>query len=68
MHQPDHSERYGNRDPGAHQRTVSGSELDVLGAVEINAGIAVVGTGGQRKPGVKTHKRQTGRHGGTDYP
>jgi hypothetical protein len=68
MDQPDHAERNGNRDPGPHQRTVTGREFDVLGAVEINAGVAVVGTSGQRKPGVKTHNRQTGRHGGTDYP
>jgi hypothetical protein len=27
-----------------------------------------VGAGGQRKPGVETHNRQTGRHGATDYP
>jgi hypothetical protein len=68
MDQPDHSERNGNRDAGPYQRTVSGREFDVLGAVEINAGVTVVGTGGQRKPGVKTDNRQTGRHGGTDYP
>ena len=47
---------------------MAGRKLDVFGAVEVYAGITVVGPGGQRKPGVETNNRQTGRHGGTDYP
>jgi len=47
---------------------VSGRQLDIFCAVEIHAGITVVGPGGQRKPGVETNNRQTGRHGATDYP
>jgi len=68
VHQADHSEWNGNRDPGPHQRPVAGRELDVFGAVEIDAGVAGVGPGGQRKPRVETNNRQTGRHGATDYP
>ena len=68
MHQPDHPERDGNRDPGSHQRTVSGRELDVFRTVEIDTGVAGVGSGGQRKRGVEANNRQTGRHGATDYP
>jgi len=68
MNQADHSVRDGDRDAGAHQRAVAGCQLDVLGAVEVHAGIPVVGPGGQRKPRVETNNRQTGRHGGTDYP
>ncbi|MDT5408064.1 MAG: hypothetical protein QOG14_284 [Mycobacterium sp.] len=68
MHQPHHPDRDGHRDPGSHQRAVSGRQLDVYCAVEVHAGITVVGPGGQRKPGVETNNRQTGRHGATDYP
>ena len=68
MHQPDHAERNGNRDAGAYQRTMSGRQLDVFGAVQVDAGVTVVGPGGQRKVGVETDYRQTGRHGATDYP
>ena len=45
-----------------------GRQLDVFCAVEIDAGITVVGAAGQRKPRVETNNRQTGRHGATDYP
>ena len=68
MNQTDHSVRDRDRDAGAHQRAVAGRQLDVLGAVKIHARVTVVGPGGQRKPGVETNNRQTGRHGGTDYP
>lgn len=68
VHQPDHSVRDGDRDAGADQCAVAGRQLDVLGAVEVHPRITVVGPGGQRKPGVETNNRQTGRHGGTDYP
>lgn len=43
-------------------------QLDVFGAVEINAGVAVVSAAGQREPGVEADDRQSGRHGATDYP
>ncbi|BBX44238.1 hypothetical protein GCM10009641_72660 [Mycobacterium cookii] len=68
MHQADHPVRDGDRDAGAHQRAVAGRQLDILGAVEIHARVTEVGPGGQRKPGVETNNRQTGRHGATDYP
>ena len=68
MHQPHHAHRDGNRNAGPDQRPAPGRKLDVFGAVEIYTGITVVGPGGQRKPGVVTNNRQTGRHGGTDYP
>jgi len=68
MHQPDHSERDGDREPGPHQGTASGREFDVFGTVEIDAGVTVVGAVGQRQPGVETNNRQTGRHGAKDYP
>jgi hypothetical protein len=68
VHQPHHPDRDGDRDTGPHQRAVSGRQLDVFGAVEIHGGVTVVGPGGQRKPGVETNNRQTGRHGATDYP
>ena len=68
VHQTDHADRDGDRDPGTYQRAVSGRQLDVFGAVEINAGVTMMGPGGQWKPGVETNNRQTGRHGATDYP
>ena len=68
MHQPDHPERDGNRDPGPHQRPVSGRQLDVFGAVEIDTCVTSVSSSGQRKRGVETNNRQSGRHGATDYP
>ncbi len=68
VHETYHPDRNGHRDSRPHQRPVSGRKLDVFGAVEVYAGITVVGPGGQRKPGVETNNRQTGRHGGTDYP
>jgi hypothetical protein len=68
VHQPDHPERDRDRDSGPHQRTVSGRELDVLGAVQIDARVTLMGANGQRKLGVEAHNRQTGRHGATDYP
>jgi len=68
VHQPNHPVRDGDGDAGGHQRAVAGRQLDVLGAVEIHPRVTVVGPGGQRKPGVETNNRQTGRHGATDYP
>lgn len=61
-------ERDGDRHARAHQGAPPGLELDVLGAVEIDPGVAFVGAGGQRKLGVKADDGQTGRHGATDYP
>jgi hypothetical protein len=68
VHQTHHADRDGDRDPGTYQRAMSGRQLDVFGAVEINAGVTMMGPGGQRKPAVETNNRQTGRHGATDYP
>ena len=68
MHQANHSERDGHRDPRSHQGASPGFQFDVFGAVEIDPGVALVGADGQRKLGVETHDGQTGRHGATDYP
>ena len=51
-----------------HEVLARWRELDVFGAVEIDAGVTVVGAGGHRKPRVETNNRQSGRHGATDYP
>jgi len=68
MNQADHSERNGNRHTRSHQGASPRVQLHVFCAVEIDSGITLVGTSGQRKPGVKTHDGQTVRHGATDYP
>lgn len=68
MHQADHAERDGDRDPRSHQGASPGFQFDVFRAVEIDAGVAFVGAAGQRKIGVKADDGQTGRHGATDYP
>ena len=68
MHQPHHPDRDGNCDAGPHQRAVSGRQLEVFGAVEVDPGVARMGAAGQRKFGVKADNGQTGRHGATDYP
>lgn len=68
MYQTDHAERDGNRDAGTHQSTVTRCQLDVLGAEQVDARIAVVGAAGHREAGVEADYGQTGRHGGTDYP
>src|ERR1700731_5240129 len=47
---------------------MAGRQLDVFGAVEIDACGAVVGSSGHRKRGVETNNGQSGRHGATDYP
>ena len=53
--------------PVRTRRALSRRQLDVFCAVQVDAGIAVVGPGGHRQLGVETHNRQTGRHGATDY-
>lgn len=68
MHQANHSDRDGDRDAGPHQGTMPGREFDVFGAAQIHAGVTLVSTAGQRKPGIEADNRQTGRHGATDYP
>ncbi|CNL53731.1 Uncharacterised protein [Mycobacterium tuberculosis] len=72
MHQPDHPERDGHRDAGAHQGPVPGRQLDVFGAEEIDPGVALMRAAGQREPGIEANDvdlgSQTGRHGATDYP
>ena len=49
MHQPDHPERDRHRDTRRHQGTVARRQFDVLRAVEVDAGIAVVGSAGHRQ-------------------
>jgi len=66
--QADHSERNGDRDARSHQSSLPRAQFDVFCAVEIDPGVAVVGTAGQRKFGVEADDGQTGRHGATDYP
>lgn len=67
MHQADHAVRDRDRDAGRDQRALTRREFDMLGAVEIDAGVTVVGSAGQRKARVQADNRKTGRHGGTDY-
>ncbi len=66
--QADHSERDGDCNARSHQGTLTGCQLDVFCAVEINPGVAVVRAVGQREPGVEADNGKTGRHGATDYP
>ena len=68
MHQAHHA--VGNRhcDTGGNQSPLPGCQFDVLGAVEINAGVAVVGPGGQGQVAVQSNHRETGGHDPTDYP
>lgn len=68
VNQANHPVRDGNRDARPHEGTSPRVQLDVFGAVEINAGIAVVGPAGQRQFGIEADNGQTGRHGATDYP
>lgn len=68
MDQSDHSERNGDRHSRPDEGPAPGIQPNLFRAVEVNAGVPVVGTGGQRKLGVKADDGQTGRHGGTDYP
>lgn len=68
MDQPDHAERDGDRNTRPYQGAAPRCQLDVFGAVQINAGVAVVSAAGQREPGVEADDRQSGRHGATDYP
>ncbi len=68
MHQPDHAVGNGDRNAGRHQRTLARTEFDLLGAVEIHTGVAVMGAAGQRQPRVQANHRKTFRHGATDYP
>lgn len=49
MDQTDHAVRDCHGDPGAHQGTLAGREVDVFGTEQINPGIAVVGAGGHRE-------------------
>lgn len=67
MHQTHHSERDRHRDPGGHQGTAAGTEFDIDGAVEVDAGIALMGTAGQRQPTIQANNRKTGRHEAEDY-
>jgi Protein of unknown function (DUF3093) len=53
MHQPDHPERDGHRDARADQGALTGRQLDVFGAIEIDPGIAFMGAAGQREPGIE---------------
>lgn len=68
MNQSHHAVRNRHRDPGGNQSALPGRKFDVLGAVEIDAGIAVMSTGGQGKVAVQPNHRQTGGHDRKDYP
>ncbi len=68
VHQPHHAVRDGDRNAGGHQGTLTRRKLDVLGAVQVDSGVTVVGATGQRQAGVQADNRETGRHGATDYP
>lgn len=68
MHQADHAERDGDRDPRSNQGASPRFEFDVFRAIEIDPCVAFVGAAGQRKLAVKAEDGQTGRHGATDYP
>ena len=68
MDQPHHAERNRHRDTRGHQRAVPGFQRDILRAVQVYPGVALVGAVGQRKLGVKADNGQSGRHGATDYP
>lgn len=48
MNQADHAVRDSHRDTGWNQAALPGGQLDVLGAVQINSGITVVGAAGHR--------------------
>ena len=68
VHQSDHPVRDGDRHTCPHQGTMPRCQRDVFCAVEIDPGVAVMSTAGQRKLGVEPENVQTGRHGATDYP
>ena len=68
MDQADHPVRNGDRDARPHQRALPRAQPDVLGAVEIDARVAVVRPGGQRQIRIEANDRKTGRHGAKDYP
>lgn len=57
MHQAHHAERDGDRNAGRHQGPMAGSKFDVGGTVEIDAGIAGMGTTGQRELTVEANNR-----------
>ena len=68
VNQPDHSVRDGDRNARGHQGALPGRQLDVFCAVEVHAGVAVVGSARQREPAVEADNGETVRHGATDYP
>ncbi len=57
-----------HRDTGGNQCPLSGCQFDVLGAVQINAGVAVVGPGGHGEVAVQANHREAGGHDRKDYP
>ncbi|SOJ54562.1 hypothetical protein MSIMFB_02052 [Mycobacterium simulans] len=68
MNQPNHAKRDGYRNTRPHQGALPRCQLDVFGAVEVYASVAIMSAAGQRKPGVEPDNGQSGRHGATDYP
>ena len=68
MHQSDHPVRNGDGDPRRHERALTGRQLDVDRAEQIDARIAVVGAAGHRQVAIEANDRQRGGHDGHRLP
>lgn len=68
MDQAHHAVRDSHGDSGGHQRALPRPQFDIVGAEEVDTGVAVVGPAGQRELAVQANHRKIGEHGGQDYP